>query len=255
MRADPNDSTGYGKVVDVKYPDGSVVRLAHLGSYTVHVGQKVNLGDVLGTVGRSGVESANIGTHVHVEVIKGDAYSTYNGKVPSSKTVAGIDATRIDPAPYFNNGVAGGGVKTVKDTTKPAQTPVTSKSTPKNTTPEGGGWFNTVVDAGKKAVAAVTPSDSTIAKAKFAIDHPILTKIYLGLGLGGSPKNKNLSLDREGGGNSNGNSFFPSIPEATTTRHSNQPVGGQNVPLEQQAWWQEYLQKYNALHGADQTSL
>ncbi len=58
---------GYGNLVTINHPAGKQTRYAHLNSINVKVGQKIKLGEVLGTVGNSG-EPELEEPHLHFEV-------------------------------------------------------------------------------------------------------------------------------------------------------------------------------------------
>ena len=60
---------GYGNTVDIRHPDGSKTRYAHLQRINVRVGQKVNTGSLIGTVGYTGrtVPAGPGGSHLHFE--------------------------------------------------------------------------------------------------------------------------------------------------------------------------------------------
>jgi murein DD-endopeptidase MepM/ murein hydrolase activator NlpD len=80
---DPNLTAGCGWYVDIDHPGRIITRYCHqLAKPTVHVGQHVNAGDVLGVSGSSGHSS---GPHVHFEVHLGDHTS----------------ATAIDPVAFM----------------------------------------------------------------------------------------------------------------------------------------------------------
>lgn len=73
---------GYGNYVDVEHGNGLITRYAHLDDVTVRVGQKVDKGFTIGTVGMSG---GSVAPHVHYEIIrKGD---------------------QVDPVPYMLEGL------------------------------------------------------------------------------------------------------------------------------------------------------
>jgi lysostaphin len=57
----------YGQLVIINHAGGMQSRYAHLGSIKVEVGQQVNAGDVLGTVGTTGQPTAKE-PHLHFEV-------------------------------------------------------------------------------------------------------------------------------------------------------------------------------------------
>jgi murein DD-endopeptidase MepM/ murein hydrolase activator NlpD len=71
---------GYGNQIEIDHGFGYVTKYAHLFEFNVKQGQKVKRGQVIGTVGNSGLSVAN---HLHYEVI-------YNGK-------------KVDPVNYFFN--------------------------------------------------------------------------------------------------------------------------------------------------------
>lgn len=58
---------GYGNLVAINHPAGKQTRYAHLDSINVKVGQKVKLGELLGTVGTSGKPDL-ASAHLHFEV-------------------------------------------------------------------------------------------------------------------------------------------------------------------------------------------
>jgi len=62
-----DDQGSYGKLVIINHGGGLQSRYAQLDSINVSVGQKVNKGDLLGTVGTSGTPSASQ-PHLHFEV-------------------------------------------------------------------------------------------------------------------------------------------------------------------------------------------
>lgn len=74
-RAD-NNASGYGKHVRIDHGYGYMTLYAHLSSYEVRAGQKVNRGDVIGLVGNTGKSTA---PHLHYEVrLNGDAINPVN---------------------------------------------------------------------------------------------------------------------------------------------------------------------------------
>lgn len=75
---------GYGKLVVVNHSSGKQTRYAHLDQIEVKVGQSVNLGDILGTVGTTGQPDSHE-PHLHFEI----RYNSDLGWVAE------------DPNPYF----------------------------------------------------------------------------------------------------------------------------------------------------------
>jgi murein DD-endopeptidase MepM/ murein hydrolase activator NlpD len=71
---------GYGNVVVVTHGFGYKSLYAHMRSFDVRIGQKVNRGEVLGKVGNTGLSTA---PHLHYEIMK--------------------DGIKIDPINYFYN--------------------------------------------------------------------------------------------------------------------------------------------------------
>lgn len=66
-RVDGNDVGGYGNQIEIEHAGGYKTKYAHLGAMNVKPGQKINAGDVIGNVGRTGRTS---GPHLHYEVMK-----------------------------------------------------------------------------------------------------------------------------------------------------------------------------------------
>jgi len=59
------NSGGYGNLVDVRHPDGSLTRYAHLSRSLVHEGQRVRQGEQIAEMGSTGYST---GPHLHFEV-------------------------------------------------------------------------------------------------------------------------------------------------------------------------------------------
>lgn len=95
---------GYGNIVDIEYPDGTVHRNAHLASFgEVKPGQAVKAGTVLGTVGYSGNASADF-PHNHYEVIRKQYYDAFKGRPPGRETSKdSLNAGRIDPRQWYKD--------------------------------------------------------------------------------------------------------------------------------------------------------
>lgn len=64
----------FGKYVEIKHSSGSVTLYAHLSSYSVSVGQKVNKGEKIGVMGSTGNST---GTHLHFEYSGEDPWKAY----------------------------------------------------------------------------------------------------------------------------------------------------------------------------------
>lgn len=58
-------SAGYGNWIEIKHDDGTSSRYGHLNSRDVRVGQRIEAGQVIGTVGNTGTST---GAHLHFEV-------------------------------------------------------------------------------------------------------------------------------------------------------------------------------------------
>ena len=66
---------GYGNLVMIMRADGTQTRYAHLDKIKVRKGERVNAGDLIGTIGNTGNSS---GSHLHFEVRVGDALTPTN---------------------------------------------------------------------------------------------------------------------------------------------------------------------------------
>lgn len=60
---------GYGNFVYIKHPNGTKTRYAHLSKISVAVGEKVEQGEQIGNIGRTGHVEGRTGCHLHFEVI------------------------------------------------------------------------------------------------------------------------------------------------------------------------------------------
>ena len=58
--------TGFGKMITIAHGNGISTRYGHLHTMGVKVGQKISRGDVIGTVGNTGLST---GPHLHYEVV------------------------------------------------------------------------------------------------------------------------------------------------------------------------------------------
>ena len=63
MYADPQG--GYGMLIAIKHADGFSSHYGHCASITVSPGQRVKAGQIIGTVGSSGIST---GPHLHFEI-------------------------------------------------------------------------------------------------------------------------------------------------------------------------------------------
>ena len=62
------DTNGFGYYIDVQHGYGFKTRYAHLQRQLVEVGQQVTQGEIIGTMGNSGLST---GPHLHYEVMIG----------------------------------------------------------------------------------------------------------------------------------------------------------------------------------------
>lgn len=62
------DFRGFGRLVMIEHPDGWATLYGHLESFLVEEGQKVKMGDMIGTMGRTGRAT---GVHLHFEIRRG----------------------------------------------------------------------------------------------------------------------------------------------------------------------------------------
>lgn len=86
---------GYGKFVMVKNKDnGYTVLYAHLSKINVALGDKIKKGDVLGSVGTTGLTT---GSHLHLSVFKTNSLKIANDKSCGPKPTG----TDINPTKYL----------------------------------------------------------------------------------------------------------------------------------------------------------
>ena len=94
---------GYGHMVDVLAPDGTVHRFAHLDSIAVRDGQKIEPGGKIGALGYSGNAGREF-PHVHIEVF--DNKAKYEEAAGQSSRVAW--RLRSDAREYYRSAFGGG---------------------------------------------------------------------------------------------------------------------------------------------------
>ena len=114
----------YGQVVDIDHGNGLVTRYAHLNSYCVVLGEQVQAGTPLGTVGRTG---RTTGPNLHFETI-------VDGKQvdPLQTSLWANGFAAATPALHMANMNSGRQVAEVKTT--PSRQAATVKSAPKRHT-------------------------------------------------------------------------------------------------------------------------
>ena len=109
-------SSGYGYVMDVEYPDGTIHRMAHLGTdiggensafakkpdgTEYKAGDKITAGTTIAYLGESGNAGYEF-PHVHYEVIKKDYYENSKGRPPGREaSMESLEAGRIDPRDWY----------------------------------------------------------------------------------------------------------------------------------------------------------
>jgi len=82
-----NSNHGYGNQIVIEHGNGYETRYAHLSEIQVTIGQKVRVGQIIGTLGNSGLTT---GPHLHYEIINNKnqidpMFFTYNNKSERNK--------------------------------------------------------------------------------------------------------------------------------------------------------------------------
>lgn len=72
-------ATGFGLMVAIQHPDGTITLYGHINAYSVTAGQTVTAGQQIAEVGNRGLST---GAHVHVEVHTGGLYANRQNPVP-----------------------------------------------------------------------------------------------------------------------------------------------------------------------------
>lgn len=109
-------SSGYGYTLDIQYPDGTIHRMAHLGTNEggeegafaegLKIGDTVAAGQRIGTLGYSGNAGAEF-PHVHYEVIDPNYYNNYHGRPPgrisgrTDQSMNELESGRMDPREWY----------------------------------------------------------------------------------------------------------------------------------------------------------
>ena len=75
-------TSGYGNLIEIRHPDGSKSVYAHLAERRVNVGDKVNPGTIIGTVGSTG---GSTGAHLHFEYDNADGSREKNASSLNSR--------------------------------------------------------------------------------------------------------------------------------------------------------------------------
>lgn len=57
---------GYGNMITIRHSNGYKTRYGHLDTMLVHKGDSVNVGDIIGTIGTTGLSTGN---HLHYEIL------------------------------------------------------------------------------------------------------------------------------------------------------------------------------------------
>ena len=108
-----------------------------------------------------------------------------------------------------------------------------------------------LVNAGKKTVSDAATAAANSPKVQFAIDHPVLAKIYMSLFSGtGKSTSGEVSRSDERGGDSISTSYVSTGEIATSSRvfpKSNSKSIRETTasPLEDQLWWQDFVNTYS----------
>lgn len=113
IRNPRKSSSGYGWIVDIEYPDGTIHRAAHLGTNAggrssaipdeIMDGTPVKKGDVIGYLGYSGNAGPGF-PHTHYEVINKDYYEEHAGLPPGRESsMASLESGRQDPREWFRH--------------------------------------------------------------------------------------------------------------------------------------------------------
>ena len=101
-----NHGKAYGNHITIRHDDGMISLYAHLASVSVIVGQKVEMGSKIGTMGATGNAA---GAHLHLELHNGAYKYPPNGSNPYTATWI------INPLAWIEDHIGGEEMPEVKD--------------------------------------------------------------------------------------------------------------------------------------------
>lgn len=93
---------GYGKYVDIRIPDGRVMRLAHLSGSYVQIGDEIEPGQVIAKSGDSGSPGSY---HLHFEIRDGQREFYFEGSSDPKQFLALVKSGYVTAAPRRNDSV------------------------------------------------------------------------------------------------------------------------------------------------------
>lgn len=102
----PNNGAA-GNTVRITHDDGSVTKYFHLDGFSVRNGQRVEAGDQIGTMGRTGNTPAKGDTHLHFELWRDGRKVDPLPELRGTERAAGADASRT-AAPSGNGSLRAG---------------------------------------------------------------------------------------------------------------------------------------------------
>jgi len=90
---------GYGNIIIIKGDDGNYYHYAHNAANRVKKGQRVNAGEVIGTMGNTGTSS---GPHTHIEVTNANGVNLH----PQTKQNLGIGGNKLASQGFYTGAAA-----------------------------------------------------------------------------------------------------------------------------------------------------